>query len=69
MTDWSKRFNALPDHARQIGRAMELKTRIQHLDFEEARLKQRYLRSRKEILEHRQNCVRSLAAMEVNIEN
>jgi hypothetical protein len=54
--DWSQEFNALPEHIRIIGAAMEVRTRIQHLNFEKDRLKRRYDQSMREINEHILNC-------------
>jgi len=64
MTDWNQEFNDLPRDVRRIGQAMELQTRIQHLDFERDRLKKRYMQSCREIAEHRKNCERSLRGLD-----
>jgi hypothetical protein len=64
MRDWPKEFNALPESARIIGAAMEIRTRMQHLRFEKGRLTQRYKQSSKEINEHMRNCEKLLLDLE-----
>jgi hypothetical protein len=57
---WAESFNALDDHTRTIGVAMEIKVRLQHLQFERDRLKKAYDRSLFEIRQHERNLVDSL---------
>lgn len=64
LRDWSAEFNALPPEIRTIGAAMQLRTRIQHLKFEKARLKRRYTQSVAEINDHIKNCEHSLRQLE-----
>jgi hypothetical protein len=60
---WAEAFNALDDHARTIGVAMEIKVRLQHLQFERERLKKAYDRSLDDIRAHEKNLISSLKAM------
>ena len=60
---WTEKFNALPREVREIGAAMECKTRIQHLEMEKARLLKRYRQSVMEIDDHIEGCLLSLQAM------
>ncbi len=53
---WNDKFNALPEDVRTIGSAMEIQTRIQHLNFEKMRLKKRYAQSMLEINVHIKGC-------------
>ena len=57
---WVDAYNALPDMDRKIGQAMEIKVRLQHLDFERDRLKSAYDRSLADIRAHEKNLLRSL---------
>jgi len=56
MVDWTAEFNALPEHIRTIGCAMEARTRIQQLKMEKGRLKRHYELSVHEVDEHIKNC-------------
>ena len=58
--NWTEKFNSQSEEVRTIGQAMELQTRIQHLNFEKDRLKSRYNQSVKEINDHIKNCEQSL---------
>ena len=57
---WSARHNDLPHELRQIGAAMELRTRIQHLRFERERLVARHKQSLAEIDAHIKTCADEL---------
>ena len=63
-TNWSEKFNALSPEIRTIGCAAEAQLRIQHLNFEKSRLKNRYDESIAEINEHIKNCERHLSKLE-----
>lgn len=52
---WSQAFNALPYETRTIGIALEIRTRLQHLDFERRRLKAAYRLSLSKIRDHEKN--------------
>jgi predicted patatin/cPLA2 family phospholipase len=52
MNEWSEKWNALPLEIRLIGSKCETQMRINQLEMEKKRLKQRYLQSIKEVNEH-----------------
>ncbi len=62
--DWSKEFNALPDDVRLIGRAMELRTRIQHLKAEKDRLLRLFKSGSNQIDDWMHNCIESLKELD-----
>jgi len=64
MSIWSDKFNSLPFEVRTIGFAVELQTRIQHLDMEAARLIKSHKRSLREIADYRKGCVGSLKLLD-----
>lgn len=62
--DWTAEFNALPNDVRLIGSAMEVQTRIQHLQMERERLAQAYRRSLDKVDCHIRNCEKWLKELE-----
>lgn len=66
--NWSGKFNALPIEVRTIGAALSSQQRIQHLNFEKARLKRRYRESLAEINLHIKNCEEHLARLEKEVQ-
>jgi transcriptional regulator of heat shock response len=54
--DWSAEYNVLPMEIRIIGSAINNQTRINQLEAEKHRLKQRYQKSVREINDHIKNC-------------
>lgn len=66
-TNWSEKFNKLSPEIRKIGCASEAQLRIQHLNFEKARLKTRYQSSIDEINRHIKNCEKHLIQLEGEI--
>lgn len=60
MSKWSEEFNKLPYEVRHIVAMGEIELRIQHLEFEKARLAKRYRASLKEINAHINNLKRDL---------
>jgi len=68
-TNWVEKFNALSPEIRKIGSASEAQLRIQHLNFEKARLKSRYSQSLAEINSHIKNCEKWLSDLEKELNN
>lgn len=52
---WTRAFNALPNEVRRIGVATDIRTRLQHLQFERDRLIQAYELSLSKIRNHEKN--------------
>ena len=59
-SDWSAKWNALPDDVRRIGSMVEAQMRIQQLGMELDRLKSRYRQSVREVKSHIANLEESL---------
>lgn len=57
---WVDAYNDSLAINRTLGQAMEIKVRLQHLEFERMRLKSAYDRSLADILAHEKNLLRSL---------
>ena len=52
MDDWSKKWNKMPQEIRHIGAAVNTEMRIQQLNDEKRRLKNRYRQSLNEVNGH-----------------
>lgn len=65
--NWTEKFNSLSPEIRKIGCASEAQLRIQHLNFEKARLKKRYNKSVAEINDHIKECERWLKDLEKDL--
>ncbi len=62
--DWSAEYNEFPMEIRTICAGLHCNIRIQHLNYEKDRLKQRYYKSCAEINDHIKNLEQELLRME-----